>query len=436
MSTPPLFSNAEWNKALDVVLNTNDSLFLTGRAGTGKSTLLRKVMASVPKKHVVLAPTGIAALHVGGQTVHSFFGLEPRPYLPRDPQLLPTRNKQKATIIQHLELLIIDEISMLRSDLLSAIDHLLRVNCKAFSHVPFGGKQLLMVGDLYQLPPVVRSQNTSGGISEAHLLSEHYESPYFFDAPVFKELQYKTIELKHIYRQDDDKFINVLNDIRFGQDLEYALEILNQRVGLSPPSNLPCITLTSTNEIANKLNWQKLIALKTPARAYTASLQGAFGNETPTDIELLLKEGAQVMFVKNDLPQRRWVNGSIGHVEKLSPDAVHVRMESGDLHEVKPVTWDRYAFKHSPSTNEIVREVVGAFTQFPLKLAWAITIHKSQGLTFDRAMIDLGALAFAHGQTYVALSRCRTLEGVFLKRAIRPQDVCVDRRVDAFLGWG
>ncbi len=425
--------NSEWEKAFNLIKDTNESLFLTGRAGTGKSTLLRQVMANIPKKHVVLAPTGIAALHVGGQTVHSFFGLEPRPYLPRDPQLLPTRNKAKAAIIQNMELLIIDEISMLRADLLSAIDHLLRVNCKAFSHVPFGGKQILMVGDLYQLPPVVR--NTGAALSaEASILSTYYESPYFFDAPIFKQFKYKTIELKHIYRQDDDKFIHVLNNVRYGQDLEYAFELLDKRVGLTPPPDLPCITLTSTNDVANKINWQKLIGLKTPMQTYSASSSGSFGNEAPTDLELALKVGAQIMFVKNDLQQRRWVNGSLGTVERLTPDSVIVRMESGEIHEVKAATWDKYAFKHIASSNAIEREVVGSFTQIPLKLAWAITIHKSQGLTFDRAVIDLGALAFAHGQTYVALSRCRTFEGVYLKRALRTQDICVDNRVTEFMG--
>ncbi len=406
-----------------MVENYNDSLFITGRAGTGKSTLLNLLKKTTRKNAVVLAPTGIAALNVGGQTIHSFFKLPPKMIDPHD---LSKRKNHR--FFKKLKLLIIDEISMVRADMMDTIDMFLRINLEI--NAPFGGIQLVVFGDLFQLPPVISSQ------FERKVLKERYSCPYFFAANVFNELDMQMIELRTVYRQTERNFINLLDKIRT-RNLDFEdMEEINSRYNDLETTNDDgewAITLCSTNSTVNRINSEQLKALSTPLNEFKARLGGEFNpSACPADQFLLLKKGAQVMFVRND-QERRFVNGTLGKVVDIAPEAITVQIsDRGELKniEVTPVEWELLKYQVDPENQDRFKtRIAGTFSQFPLKLAWAMTIHKAQGKTFDKIIIDLGRGAFDHGQTYVALSRCRTLDGITLKQPIRPRDILVDQAI-------
>lgn len=421
----PLELNGDFQYVLDQLEKEGRSLFITGRAGTGKSTLLQLFRNVTRKKTVVLAPTGIAALNVQGQTIHSFFGFPPRPLARHE-----IRKRRNRRLYQNLEVLIIDEISMVRADLLDNIDYFLRINRD--NPLPFGGVQVVFFGDLFQLPPVVASE------AEAMLFQSEYESPYFFSAHVFGEdFDLEMVELQQVYRQDNRHFLRLLDAVRLNT-LDYDdLADLNERHIPDFKPQKAYITLSARNARVDSINKQKLAAIAFPERMYLAKVTGNFHPRLfPTEATLNLKLSAQVMFIKND-PDRRFVNGTIGKVTDLKDDAITVAIEetNGQQRTVEVERMDWEILKYKPSDKDpaqIDTETVGTFTQFPLKLAWAVTIHKSQGKTFDRVIIDLGRGAFEHGQTYVALSRCRTLEGIVLRQPLHPRDIRTDERVVEF----
>jgi ATP-dependent exoDNAse (exonuclease V) alpha subunit len=421
----PLVLNSDFRQALDLMEKTRRNLFITGRAGTGKSTLLQLFRDTTRKKTIVLAPTGVAALNVRGQTIHSFFGFPPRMIDRKD-----IRKRKVRKLYQAMEVLIIDEISMVRADLLDNIDVFLRVNRD--NQQPFGGVQVIFFGDLFQLPPVVSSP------MEKQYFSGYYESPYFFSAQVFHEgFEFEMVELRQVYRQEQRHFLRLLDAIRLNRVDESDLEELNRRFAPDFEPEEFFITLSARNATVDAINQRELAKLEGLPRYYTAFVSGEFNPSLfPTEMRLELKEQAQVMFLKND-PERKFVNGTIGKVTSLEPEAVRVEVIKPDGGveeiEVQRSEWEILRYKMKPDDpNQIETEVLGTFEQYPLRLAWAITIHKAQGKTFDRVIIDLGRGAFAHGQTYVALSRCRTLEGIILKEPLRPQDVLVDDRVVEF----
>ncbi|MBM4256533.1 MAG: AAA family ATPase [Deltaproteobacteria bacterium] len=408
----------EFQHALDLIERHGQSVFVTGKAGTGKSTFLHYLREMTTKSTAVLAPTGVAALNVGGQTIHSFFRFPPTLI---DPHSI--RRLKNAKLFENLQMLIIDEVSMVRADVMDGIDSALRIQRDDMS-TPFGGVQVVLCGDLFQLPPIVRD----GEMKE--FFDEHYGGPYFFFAKVFQELQPSSIELTTIYRQRDNAFIEVLNRIREHQ-LDAALfSLLNARI--QRPGQLSAdasfITLTSTNEAAYRKNRSMLDQINAKAYVYQANVTGLFEPSIyPTESLLELKRGARVMLLKND-PEKRWVNGTLARVFALDEKKVRVEVD-GTAYEVEPETWENRQYRYHRDTNRIEEEVIGTFTQYPLRLAWAITIHKSQGQTFDNVFIDLGRGAFAHGQTYVALSRCTSLEGIIFSRPITARDVLFDERV-------
>jgi ATP-dependent DNA helicase PIF1 len=408
---------------------TQETLFLTGRAGTGKTTLLNYFRKNTVKNCVVLAPTGLAALQVGGSTIHSFFGFPLRPIMKNDPDIkVWSKGHPKMRIIRKMDTLIIDEVSMVRVDLLDAIDQSLRLNMG--NDLPFGGKQLVFIGDVFQLSPVMtQHDNRVPDFSE-------YSSQYFFSADAFRAARPKVIELKKIYRQHNEDFIYLLNRVRQGIAREEDLDELNKRFLPDHPNDDDefTIVLTSVNAIADSVNLQKLVALKSSNHVFKGKTEGKFNERLyPVSQSLSLREGAQVMMVKNDL-MGRWVNGSIGKIETLGEKEISVRFSDGKVHKVDPVSWENKTYTWDRETNTISFEVHGTYTQYPIRLAWAITIHKSQGLTFERVVIDMGRGAFAHGQLYVALSRCKTLEGITLRTRINPKDMIVDEAVEYFAG--
>ena len=422
----PIQLSKEYQYALNLLERTNQNAFITGRAGTGKSTLLQLFRDTTQKKCVVLAPTGVAALNVKGQTIHSFFGFPGKPIGKAD-----IRRRKYRKIFEKLQVLIIDEISMVRADMLDNIDYFLRLN----RHInrPFGGVQVVFFGDLFQLPPVVASE-------EEHILfRDHYDSPYFFSAKVFNDsFELENIELRTTYRQSSRHFIRLLDAVRMNQIDYDDLEDLNERYFPEFEAEDYYITLSARNAIANNINNKQLERLQTEVFSYRAKVTGEFNPRLfPTELDLDLRVGAQVMFVKND-PQKQFVNGSIGKVLELSEDHIKVVLQKEDestkVIEVSKLEWEILKYKtKNDDASSIESNVVGTFTQYPLKLAWAITIHKSQGKTFDKVIINLGAKgAFEHGQTYVALSRCRTLEGVILKEKLNPRDIMVDERIVEF----
>lgn len=421
----PLHLNKNFQYALDLLEKTNSSAFITGRAGTGKSTLLSLFRNSTHKKVVVLAPTGVAALNVQGQTIHSFFGFPAKPLQKGD-----IRKRRNRKLYRNMQVLIIDEISMVRADLLDNIDYFLRLNRE--NNQPFGGVQVVFFGDLFQLPPVVAT------MAERELFSTVYESPYFFSANVFNEVELEFIELTETYRQESRHFVRLLDAVRVNQIDYDELEELNSRYLPDFKTEDFYITLSSRNSIVNQINQERLRSLKTDEYTYLASVTGSFSERlTPAEPALKLKLGAQVMFVKND-PQRRFVNGTIGKVINLMDDEIIVAIQKPDgtnkTINVEKLTWEmqKYQANNPEDPQAIDTEVIGTYTQYPLRLAWAITIHKSQGKTFDKIIIDLGRGAFEHGQTYVALSRCRTLEGIVLRQPLRGQDIIIDERVINF----
>jgi len=427
--------NPELDLAFEYVQYTNRNIFLTGKAGTGKTTFLRTLKSRLQKRLVVVAPTGVAAINAGGQTIHSFFQLPFGPIVTErvaghkvnNPNFKQKFAKRKINIIKSLDLLIIDEISMVRSDVLDAIDEVLRRYKNRT--LPFGGVQLLMIGDLQQLAPVVKDD-------EWNMMRQYYQSMFFFNSHVLKETPMVSIELKHVYRQSDGVFLDILNEIRDDKLSQKSYDLLHQRYipDFSPKEEEGYITLTTHNNSADKINNVHLEKLKTKSKSFLASVKGSFSEYSyPTDFELELKVGAQVMFVKNDSnPEKRYFNGKIGVVTAFDGDAVIVECD-GDEQEIEtmPEVWENIKYTIDDQTKEIKEEVMGSFTQYPLRLAWAITIHKSQGLTFEKAIIDAAA-AFAHGQTYVALSRCKTLEGLVLTSKISSSAIICDREVSGF----
>jgi len=422
--------NDEMNLAWQFVKNTGTSIFLTGKAGTGKTTFLRALKDKLPKRMVVVAPTGIAAINANGVTIHSFFQLPFAPYVPNS--IFKTEgifrvSKEKQRILRTLDLLVIDEISMVRADLLDSVDMVLRRYRDRST--PFGGVQLLLIGDLQQLPPVVRDE-------EWTLLGKYYDSPYFFSSLALKQTGYITIELKHVYRQNDLEFLSLLNKIRDNKADQDTFNRLNNRYipNFVPPSDTDYIRLVTHNYQAQSINEGKLAELPGVSRQYKASITGEFPEQSyPTEFVLELKENAQVMFVKNDSTGKgRYYNGMLGKVVSTTPRDVTVKgNETGELIDLLPEEWTNAKYVLNKDTHEIEEEVEGTFKQFPLRLAWAVTIHKSQGLTFEHAIID-AQHSFAHGQTYVALSRCKTLEGLVLSSPLSTNAVICDEKVHQF----
>ena len=421
--------NTELRTAWDFVEHTGRSIFLTGKAGTGKTTFLKTVVERSSKRNIVVAPTGVAAINAGGMTIHSFFQLPFTPFVPG--AKIESKfdfGKEKRKLISSLDLLIIDEISMVRSDLLDAIDSVLRRFRDR--NKPFGGVQLLMIGDLQQLTPVVTPE-------DERMLDSYYDTPYFFGSKALEQIDYVTIQLEKVYRQQDDLFLTLLNHIREGQPTEADLQLLNSRCqpAFIPKPEEGYIRLTTHNQMANNYNESELRKLVGSAHTYRAIIEGTFPDYSyPTAETLTLKVGAQVMFVKNDPSgEHRYYNGRIGHVTYADDNRLMVYCP-GDAEaiDVEPLEWENARYTLNPETREIESEVLGKFTQLPLRLAWAITIHKSQGLTFERAIID-ASLSFAPGQVYVALSRCKTLEGMVLASQIPPQAIINDERVDSYI---
>ncbi len=422
-------NNRELQTAWEFVEKTGKSVFLTGKAGTGKTTFLRSVVQNSRKRVVVVAPTGIAAINAGGATMHSFFQLPLHPWVPGMKfESKFAFSKEKRSIIKTIDLLIIDEISMVRADLLDAVDSVLRRFRNRSK--PFGGVQLLMIGDLQQLSPVLTDE-------DMQFLSQYYPSPYFFGSRALSQIDYVTIELKEVYRQQDEDFISILNSVRCGRPTPESIRALNARhlPGFIPSPDEGYIRLTTHNRIADSYNEQQLSCIEEPVHTFDAVVEGNFPELSyPTEARLELKVGAQVMFVRNDpSSEKQYFNGKIGVVTDFYEEFIIVRCpDDEESIAVEPIEWENCRYVINEQTQEIDTEVQGVFRQYPLRLAWAITIHKSQGLTFDRAIID-AAFAFASGQVYVALSRCRTLEGLVLASPIRQDAIITDRRVDDYI---
>jgi len=412
----------EYEAAYGFLKESDGHLFVTGRAGTGKSTLLTCLRELLTGEMVVLAPTGLAAVNVGGQTIHSFFGFPPRLIRPDD-----IRRSRNGRLMRRLKFLIIDEVSMVRSDLMWAIDQSLRVN-RGRPREAFGGVRLALFGDLHQLPPVVNEADV------AEHLELKFGGPFFFSLSSLGEgAGTSLIELSEVFRQKDAALLGVLNRIREGDADEGDLALLNARVHpiRSLSEGEPYVILTPTNAAAGRINMAYLNALAGAPRTYQAATTGEFSQSAqPTDVVLTLKCGAKVMLLRND-PDRRWVNGTIARVSRLEEDRVWIEVGGGE-HEIEQATWESRRYAHDKVAERIVETVAGTFRQFPLRLAWALTIHKSQGLTLDKAYIDLGRGTFAHGQAYVALSRCRTLEGLALARPLRPADILFDQAATGY----
>ncbi len=455
---PPLTLefNEGFSRAFHTMEDTDRHVFITGRAGTGKSTLLQYFRQNTKKDIAVLASTGVAAVNVKGQTIHSFFNFK-IDITPDSVRKVRPRNK---AVYKKLHAIVIDEISMVRADLLDCVDVFLRLHGRGKS-MPFGGIQMIFIGDLYQLPPVVTSR-------EKALFMDYYKSPYFFDAMVFggnKTFNMEFIELEKVYRQKDAGFLKLLNAIRNNTATDDDMNEINRRYmpdfkdlsasaqagkGGSPikdprlkPSRASfgdkdfSIYLTTTNNLADSINIKKLAEIKGKEYRYTGALEGDFNaKDLPTGMEIVLKTGAQVMLLNND-SAGRWINGSIGRVVGIEKedgrDAILVELSDGETVDVTPYKWEMYKFSYDKSRNMVTSEAVGSFTQYPLKLAWAVTIHKSQGMTFDNVIIDIGRGTFCHGQLYVALSRCTTLEGIVLKIPVSKKNILMDRRVVEFV---
>ena len=421
------FSNLDLNKkfknALDLIENSNKNIFITGKAGTGKSTLLSFCVYKTQKNIVVLAPTGVAAINVGGQTIHSFFKFKP------DVTLDKIRKVKNDKIYKKIDTIIIDEISMVRADIIDCIDKFLRLNGKN-KNEKFGGIQMIFIGDLYQLEPVITRD-------ERKFFYKIYETPYFFSSKVFKNFDFEYIELEKIYRQKDKDFINILNLIRENRIDYKTLNILNKNINNKIKENNFTIYLTTTNELSDKINDEKLEKLNNNLYKSEYLIKGNFDEKSlPNNKNLYYKEGSQIMMLNNDLGFR-WVNGTVGVIKRIEnnpagEDIIIIELQNGKEVEVIKHTWDLYKYEYNEKENIIESKIIGSFNQYPFKLAWAVTIHKSQGKTFNNVIIDLGRGAFASGQLYVALSRCTKLEGIVLKTKIEKKDIILDNRINIF----
>lgn len=428
--------NPEFQRAFELLKNTNANVFLTGKAGTGKSTFLKYICKKLQKKHVVLAPTGVAAVNVGGVTIHSFFQMPLRPVPPDDPDysvkvqaVSKKLSRQKRRLMTELDLIIIDEVSMVRPDMIDFIDRTLR-GVRGKRGVPFGGVQLLLVGDIFQLEPVVTSDTKA-------ILSKYYPDFFFFNALAYQRANLVSIELQKIYRQTDSEFIDMLDRIRINKATDADFKILNSR--MEGREILPIkadekfgIVLASRRDAAAAINSEKMDELPSEEIVFEGKIEDDFPEKIlPTDLNLVLKENAQVMLIRND-KERRWVNGTLARVKSIDDDGITVELEDGREEKVEQETWENITYSYDEKEKKVKEEVIGRFTQYPLKAAWALTIHKSQGLTFSNVTIDMGGGAFSAGQTYVALSRCRSLEGLRFINPLRRYDVIVSKGASEF----
>ncbi|MDE5970729.1 MAG: AAA family ATPase, partial [Muribaculaceae bacterium] len=426
--------NNEFQQVWQLINHTHRSVFLTGKAGTGKSTFLRYITENTKKPHVILAPTGVAAVNAGGVTLHSFFQLPLKPILPDDPDFSVSRirqrfkyNRSKIQLIRKLKLIVIDEISMVRADVIDIVDRILRVYTGNM-RLPFGGIQMLLVGDIFQLEPVA-----TGDTRE--ILRNAYNHLFFFSANVFKDFQVIPIELVKCYRQSDTDFVNILDRIRIGRPLPTDIQVINSRYNPDIKINHArdfIMTLCSQRDMVNAINESHLAQINFPEITYTGAIEGDFPESAlPVPDKLVLKLGAQVVFVRNDF-EHRWYNGSLGRVTMATSDKLEVELENGDRHILEPERWSNIKYVYNEDSRRVDEIELGSYIQYPVRLAWALTIHKSQGLTFNNVIIDLGRGAFTGGQTYVALSRCRSLEGMTLKSMLHERDIFINPEISRF----
>lgn len=425
--------NAEFQTAWQLITHTRQSLFLTGKAGTGKSTFLRYICRNTKKKYVVLAPTGVAAVNVGGMTMHSFFKMPFKPLLPDDPDFAPRRIKktlryprEKVRLLKELDMIIVDEISMVRSDMIDFMDRVLRAYSGNMRE-PFGGKQLLLVGDIFQLEPVVPADMRD-------ILRRQYRSFFFFNAFAFGNVKLVPIELKKIYRQSDSYFVEMLDRVRVNRATRDDIKLINSRCNpdYRAGDGQFVMTLATRRDTVDMINEAHIEAIKEPQYVFEGEIEGVFpAQNLPTSKELILKKGAQVIFIRND-KEKRWINGTLGRVTALAEDDIEVELENGEVYRLEPEVWENMQYSYNEEKKAVEETVLGSFRQYPVKPAWALTVHKCQGLTFNNVIIDFAGGAFSSGQTYVALSRCTTLEGMVLLKPIDERDIIVNQTVVEF----